>query len=876
MKIHRPWAGLAALAALLIPAASSQTARPSKPEVQTNGHSPAATAVPAAAAKPAERPRMGAAAQRNENVIVYMIDTNAVKEANIRVGTSTTAIAEPRVESQHFASEHGVAPSDVPGLRPQSAPSAVHGEGTYWHQNSVFNARTFFQAGGVKPSHRNLMGGRLTGPLPGVSGFWTATYNQRDIRGMVNGNVLVPLANERQPVTTDPTTRAIVQKFLDAFPDELPNRPDFDIRALNTNAPQRIDSLAGTGRVDLLLPRGQRLMANYSIDRQRIRPFKFVAGQNPDTDIHTTRGNFTWTRDISPYTNAAISASYQRAVSLLTSEPNAVGPRVRFGHQVEELGPDSMFPIDRTGTNLRYGAALSHRLAGGRHTLTWGGDLARNRQAGIESNNSRGYLQFTSNFGRTAIENFLLGTPTIYEIALGDLDRKFSNSTLNGYFADRWQVHQRLQLYAGVRYMADSRPVESHGIDKIPYAGDYNNFSPRFSLAWQAGKGWVVRTMYTTSFMQIPPVTYQQVRNNPPRVYYIAVQNPPLTDPLKGVSTTGGRYTPTWISPDLVAPYSHQYNMTIEKRFGWGGLMRTSYIGSRTIKLLNSIIQNRAEPVPGIPLTTATVNLRRPDPRYYETYTILNGGNAYFDAGQVALDLPSKKGFTGQFSYSFSKALDEGPDFSATAANQDLVKGRSQWQYESFKDRKGYSNFDSPHAFTASYTYQVPMARNAASWVRLVLGGWTLSGVHLWKKGTPTTPYVGSDGPGFGNVDGGPSDRPNLLDPSILGATISHPDIAPEILRRDRFSFITPGENRGSVGRGAFRRARIWNWNGSVVRQIRMPHELVAQVRGEIYNLSNTPQFDEPQRNLSAPAFGKITNTLNDGRVFQLGFRLLF
>jgi hypothetical protein len=240
------------------------------------------------------------------------------------------------------------------------------------------------------------------------------------------------------------------------------------------------------------------------------------------------------------------------------------------------------------------------------------------------------------------------------------------------------------------------------------------------------------------------------------------------------------------------------------------------------------------------------------------------------------MDLPAMKGFTAQFAYTLSKAIDEGPDFSATGANQDLVKGRSQWQYESFKDRKGYSNFDSPHAFTASYSYELPFSRDAALWMRSILGGWTVSGVNLWKKGTPSTLYVGADGPGFGNVDGGPSDRPNIQDPSILGATIAHPDTATQILRRDRFAFIVPGEVRGNLGRGTFRRARIWNWNGSAVKQIRLPHDWTAQIRGEVYNLSNTPQFDEPQRNLSSPSFGKITNTLNDGRVFQLGFRLLF
>ena len=37
---------------------------------------------------------MGSEAQRNENVAVYQIDTNAVKEMNIRVGTTPTVIVE--------------------------------------------------------------------------------------------------------------------------------------------------------------------------------------------------------------------------------------------------------------------------------------------------------------------------------------------------------------------------------------------------------------------------------------------------------------------------------------------------------------------------------------------------------------------------------------------------------------------------------------------------------------------------------------------------------------------------------------------------------------------------------------------------------------
>lgn len=821
---------------------------------------------------------MSAAAKRNENVAVFQIDTNAVKEANIRIGAVPTAISEPLVESHWFAAELGRPASEHLMLRAATPPAGWHGDVFLNHQNSVFNARTFFQVGGVKPSHRNMYGGRVTGFLPGGAGAFTASFGQNDIRGMVNGNVLVPLAFERTPVTTDPTLRPIIQRFLDAYPNELPNRPDFDIRALNTNARQRIDSVNGSLRLDLRTGANSRLFLSHVIDRQRILAFQLVAGQNPNTELHTHRSRATWEFTPSAVSTFQIGASYNRVRSVLISEPNAVGPRVRFGFQIEELGPDSMFPIDRATNTYRFGASGTRIFDGGRHTLSYGGEGVRFQLNGIESGNLRGYFQFTNNLGRSAIENLLLGMPSTYEVAVGAIDRGYRNWMINGYIADRWRVHPRLQLYVGLRYGADTTPIEVRRRDVIPYGCDCNNFSPRFALAWQAGAGWVARAMYTTTFAQILPVTYQQIRNNPPHVKYVIVQDPSLANPLAGIDLNdpNARYAPTWLSPDLATPYSHQYNLTLERRIAGGALLRTSYIGSRSFKLLNSFILNRADPVAGIPLTLATVDQRRPDRRYYDTREVVNGGVAWFDAGQVALDLPLRRGLTATANYTFSKALDEGPDFSATAANRDLFTQRSQSQRESFKDRKGLSNFDSPHALQFSYAWQLPVPAGASGFVRTFLRDWQISGVNLWKKGTPLTLFVGSDSPGFGNVDGGGSDRPNLIDPSILGRTVGHPNEAPLILSRDRFAYIRPGEPRGSLARNSFRKSSIWNWNAALTRQFRLPREWMAQLRGEAFNLTNTPQFDEPQRNLTSPAFGKITNTLNDGRVFQLGFRLLF
>ena len=827
---------------------------------------------PARPAPAPPRPRLGASAQRNENVAVYQIDNYALKESNIRVGTRTTLLPLIPVEVSHFAAEHGQPATDAGLLGKAAATPDWHADIWQNHQNSVFNARTFFQAGPVQPSRRNHYGFRGTGSA-GPLGVLTLTGSQRKIRGMVNGNVLVPLAGERTPLATDPAVRAMVQRFLNAYPRSLPNRPDFDTRALNTNAPQHIDEVDATARLDRDLATRGTVSLAHTLARQRTDAFQLVAGQNPDMDIHSHRSRLSWRRAVGAATEFAAGVSFQRTASLLAAEPNAAGPKVRIGFQIEELGPDSQFPIHRAQNSFRYGALATHRAGG--HSWLFGSDFTRFQLNGIETNNQRGYFQFTNNFGRTAIENFLLGAPSLYEVTLGDLARGYRTSTFNIYFADRVNVHPRVQLYYGLRYNAESAPGEVQRRDIFSYGCDCNNFSPRVSIAWQAFGGWVVRAGGTVSFAAIPPVTYQQVRNNLPRVRYLQLQNPDLLNPLRGLAleASNARSSPTYLSSDLVSSYAWQYSLTLERKLLDYAMLRIGYVGSRSFKLMNGFVTNRAVPVPGIPLTTATVDQRRADARFYEVKTIANGGIAWFDAGQIAIDLPLRGGLLANATYTFSKALDEGADFAATAANRDIMSSRPQSQFESYKDRKGLSNFDSLHALQFSYTYDMPAVRRFG----LLLNGWQLSGATLFKSGTPLTLFIGSDAPGFGNVDGSPSDRPNIVDPSIIGTTIGDPNTSTLILRRDRFDYIHPGEHRGSVGRNVFRKAGIANFNAAISKQWlggdRREWRLL--LRAEAYNLTNTPQFDEPQRNLSSPAFGKITNTLNDGRVLQIGLRLV-
>ncbi|MBS1824805.1 MAG: TonB-dependent receptor [Acidobacteria bacterium] len=838
---------------------------------------PSSAAPPPAPSKPSRPSLSSAAARRNENVAVNRIDKDVLKEANVRLGVNYAIVPLAPVETSLYASEVGRPGGELSVLRAAPIASRWHADLFANHQNSVFNARTFFQAGPVKPSRQNNYGGRFTTHVRGL-GDITANFNQRKIRGMVNGNVLVPLANERTPTATDPALRALVQRFLNAYPNELPNRPDFDERALNTNAPQLVNEVDGSVRLDRKISEKMSLFLLHAINRQYVDAFQLVAGQNPDTDIHTHRSRATLQYHATPATDLSFGLGFTRVASLLAAEPNAVGPRVRMGYQIEELGPDSHFPINKQQNTFRWGLVGAHRVAGGRHTLTFGGDGSRLQLNGIESNNARGLIWFTSNFGRTGIQNLLAGTATTYEVNVGEFSRGFRNWGANFFVADQWKVTSKVSIYYGLRYNLETTPYEVNNWNQIPYRCDCNNLSPRFHVAWQLPKQWVLRTGYTVSFDQIPPVTYAQVRYNPPHAFYIQVQNPDVLNPLKNINLKdpNTRTSPTFYSQDFVSPYAHQYNLSLERKFGQANL-RVGYFGSRTIKLINSYIENRAEPLAGVPLTTQTVDLRRPDQRYYDVKNIVNGGIAYLDGGQVSIDLPRFAGNVMGISYTFSKSIDEGPDYTATAANRDVSRGRAQAQYESLKDRKGLSNFDSTHAVILYQNWDLPRFSSGRGVAHWLLDDWQWSSSALLKSGTPLTLYVGSDAPGFGNVDGGPSDRPNILDPSILGKTISHPDVAPIILSRDKFGFIVPGERRGSLGKGAFRKAGIANWNGGFTKRWKLAgaSERTVQFRAEAFNLGNHPQFDEPNRNLNATAFGKITNTLNDGRIFQLGLRLI-
>ena len=59
-------------------------------------------------------------------------------------------------------------------------------------------------------------------------------------------------------------------------------------------------------------------------------------------------------------------------------------------------------------------------------------------------------------------------------------------------------------------------------------------------------------------------------------------------------------------------------------------------------------------------------------------------------------------------------------------------------------------------------------------------------------------------------------------------------------------------------------------------RNWKVAAEKTLSFRAESINFFNTPQFASPSYQLTAPSFGEITNTLNDGRTFRFLLRFSF
>jgi hypothetical protein len=173
--------------------------------------------------------------------------------------------------------------------------------------------------------------------------------------------------------------------------------------------------------------------------------------------------------------------------------------------------------------------------------------------------------------------------------------------------------------------------------------------------------------------------------------------------------------------------------------------------------------------------------------------------------------------------------------------------------------------FDRPHRFTFGGIYELPLgpgkrfAGNVNRVAAKLLGGWQVSGFHTFQSGEAVPINEGIYGTGEDPLLE-PGER--SIDRWFNGAAFR---VLPEFTLRDL-----------SYTLARLRADAINNLDLSVMKNTAITERVSAQIRCEMFNALNRPQFARPNTNPNSGGYTRITGTANSPRSMQFGLKIIF
>jgi hypothetical protein len=271
--------------------------------------------------------------------------------------------------------------------------------------------------------------------------------------------------------------------------------------------------------------------------------------------------------------------------------------------------------------------------------------------------------------------------------------------------------------------------------------------------------------------------------------------------------------------------------------------------------------------------TVSQAQLLKPYPRFLNIATYRNNsGTTNYNAIEVKVEQRFDHGIYFLFAYTHSKLIDDASSvFSSTVLSS--PNSSSLVAADTFRPylERDSSNGDMPNVTSFSGIYELPAGRGhrfASTGVAdTLLGGWSLNAIVSLQSGMPVTITQATNNNAFAgfalqrpNIVGKPSLSPGRRTPARFFNTTAFAT-APQ--------FVIGTASRNPVRGPAYRDLDI-----ALVKRTTLPGEAYMEFRGEIFNITNTPAFSQPNGSFGSAAFGSITSTTTDPRVVQFAIRL--
>jgi hypothetical protein len=552
----------------------------------------------------------------------------------------------------------------------------------------------------------------------------------------------------------------------------------------------------------------------------------------------------------------------------------------------------------------------------GRHVIKAGFDARWERLNVIQPPSPTGLFVFNSLFTDlpgvintgSPLASFLLGQVNTFSIDVQQQQIR-NRARIQEYFVqDDWRVSDRLTVSPGLRYTLNFPSVEENNqaavfnleTSRLEYLGrDGNprsarilhkdNFGPRLGIVGRATSRdvvsagyalvWIemagITTPFTTPvFPFLQTVTQRSLDGLSPA--FVLAQGPTVA-PIPLTADAGLGQGVFAVDRDLGSGYVQQWNMSLQRQLTSRMSLEVAYAGSKitrigipdtnlnqlTIEQLqhgSALLQRVPNPYYGVvprssslgDPTIPVAQLLKPFPAYTTVSLYRNNvGTSFYQGVTAKLERRWSDGLSLAASYTRSTLKDDASSvFDASVLTGPVANYPVADSFDRKRERD-YSTGDIPHILVGSIVWDVR--------------GWNIASIVTWQSGAPVAV---SQTTNFNAFAGFGTQRPNLTGDANLPSDERSVD---RWFDTAAFS-VAPQFTIGSASRNPVRGPGYRNVDLAVSRRIPLSG-MSLELRGEVFNLLNTPPFGAPNGVLGSAAFGTIT-TAGDPRVGQLALKL--
>jgi hypothetical protein len=512
----------------------------------------------------------------------------------------------------------------------------------------------------------------------------------------------------------------------------------------------------------------------------------------------------------------------------------------------------------------------------GAHSFKFGGEILHRRYNLMQTTSAHGIYNITGVFTQSLTSaagtgygpaDALLGLPANGNITLLGGTRGFRRTEWSMFFQDSWKLSPSLTLNWGLRYEIYPFPwIETHDrmANFLPTPGDVSpvntpalpertgtttdkhNLGPRVGLAWKVERRTVFRAGYGIFYQgeSVPETNLPSA--NPPFTGSVGFTNnaadvASARKLSQGFPISTATSFPTdgavlySIEHNFNLPYTQQWNGGVQHEFGGNVLVAANYVGTKGTDLILAPDINQPAPGPG------AAAARRPYPRFSTINHVSNAGSSIYHALQARAEKRLSKGLSFLLAYTWAHGIDSG-DFIGT--RQDL---------HNLAAERGNSATDLRQRFVGSWTWDLPIARASHGLKQALMGGWQANGILSLYVGLPFTLSSA-----INTLNGSGGQRPNRI---ASGDLPSDQRTLARWFNVD--AFVTPAQYQfGNSGVDILRGPGTRQLNYSMFKSFYFSseHKRSLQFRGEVFNIFNTPEFNNPATGVGQGGGGAISS----------------